>query len=41
MRDLEKGVEGPVPSHEHSVDGERVSEKAQAYGFSQRLCEGV
>ena len=32
MVDLEEGVEGSNPSHEHNVDGERVSEEAQAVG---------
>ena len=40
MRDLER-VEGSVPSHEHSMDGERVSEESQANKLSQRLCERV
>ena len=31
--DLEKRVEGPVPSHELCVDGWRVSEEAQADGL--------
>ena len=39
MGDVEKGIEGSIPSDECCVACKGVLEKAQANGFGSGLCE--